>query len=159
MLSERLGSLETEQIPGKEVARVFIVDDHPWVRLGLVKMLEHEAGFSVCGEAEEAEGAMKRIAETAPDVAIVDISLKGSVDGIELTRMLKREHPNLPVVILSMHAESEYAAHALSSGASGYVVKSEATDTLTETLRKVLDGGTYLSQEMQREIQQIKPQN
>lgn len=131
-----------EQIPEKKTTRVFIVDDHPWVRLGLVKLLEHENGFAVCGEAEDSEGAMKRIAETEPDVAIVDISLKGRVDGIELTRMLKRDHPKIPVVILSMHAESEYAAYALSAGASGYVVKSEATETLTQTLRKVLSEET-----------------
>ncbi len=155
MPSERLAELNTKNIPGKRETRVFIVDDHPWVRLGLVKLLEHEEGFAVCGEAEDAETAAKLIAETVPDVAVVDISLKGKVDGIQLTRLLKQSHPKLPVVILSMHAESEYAACAFNAGARGYVVKSEATDTLIETLRRVLRGEKCVSPEMQSEIERI----
>ena len=129
---------ETDNIAAKKTKRVFIVDDHPWVRLGLAWLLEHAEEFEVCGEAEDSEGAMERIAGSGPDVAIVDISLRGAVDGIELTRMLKREHPELPIVILSMHGESEYAAYALSAGASAYVEKTEAPEILALTLRNVL---------------------
>jgi DNA-binding NarL/FixJ family response regulator len=127
---------------------VVIIDDHPWVRLGLISLIEAQPGFRVCGEAESAQQALEFLKDSTPDVAIVDISLKGEVDGIELTRILKRDYPALPVLVLSMHAEPKYATRALAVGANGYMTKSEAPETLLDTLTRILEGEIYLSAKM-----------
>ena len=110
--------------------RVFIVDDHPVVRDGLKNLIEQEEDLVVCGEAEEAMGAMHVLASARPDVLILDISLSGP-DGMDLLKMLRTTHPTLPVLILSMHDELIYAERALRAGANGYIMKQEATEQVT----------------------------
>jgi DNA-binding NarL/FixJ family response regulator len=123
--------------PGTAVMRIVVVDDHPWVRMGLLALLATEEDFAVCGEAEDAPSAIELVAKANPDMAIIDISIKGDIDGIELTRQLKAVHPNLLVLTLSLHAESEYETRALAAGASAYLCKSAVSDSLFDTLRSI----------------------
>jgi DNA-binding NarL/FixJ family response regulator len=127
------------------VRRVLIVDDHPIVRQGLCRIMENEDDLVVCGEAETARDARTAIKELLPDVMIADISLKLS-DGIELVRDVRAHHPHLPILVLSMHDESIYAERMLSAGANGYIMKQAASEQFLVALRRVLDGGIYVSE-------------
>jgi DNA-binding NarL/FixJ family response regulator len=124
--------------------RVFVVDDHPIVRQGLTLMINREPDLVVCGEAEEARTALDEIAETQPDIVIVDISLTGP-DGIDLIKAIRARHATLPVLVLSMHDELIYAERALRAGANGYIMKQEATDRVLIAIRRILKGDVYLS--------------
>jgi DNA-binding NarL/FixJ family response regulator len=98
----------------RKVRRVLIVDDHPIVRQGLRRVMENEEDLTVCGEAETARDARTAIKELSPDVVIADISLKQG-DGIELVRDVRAHHPQLPILVLSMHDETIYAERMLSA--------------------------------------------
>src|ERR1700726_4263831 len=91
--------------------RILVVDDHPIVRQGLTLLINREPDLVVCGEAEEATGAMHVLVSARPDVLIVDISLNGP-DGLDLLKNIRITHPTLPVLILSMHEETIYAERA-----------------------------------------------
>lgn len=123
---------------------ILIVDDHPIFRHGIAALIGAERDFKICGEAANAEAALTAMREFKPDVALLDLSLNGS-DGIELIKLMKAEHPGMPVLILSMHDESLYALRALRAGAQGYVMKSEAAKLVVTALRKVLSGDIYVS--------------
>jgi DNA-binding NarL/FixJ family response regulator len=127
--------------------KVLVVDDHPIVRQGLVQMIGHEPDLTVCGEAETAHDALKVAAASGPDIAIVDLSLKGA-SGLELLKDLKVRYPKLPVLVLSMYDESMYAERALRAGARGYMMKEEASDKVLTALRSLLAGQIYLSEAM-----------
>ena len=129
----------------KTERRVLIVDDHPIVRQGLRRMIDVEPDLSVCGEAQGEREARSAIRELQPDVAIVDISL-GQGDGLELVRDVHAQHPELPVLVLSMHDELIYAERLLAAGARGYIMKQAASEQLLIALRRVLDGDIYLSE-------------
>jgi DNA-binding NarL/FixJ family response regulator len=124
--------------------RILVVDDHPIVRQGLALMVNREADLVVCGEAEDATGAMLVMASARPDVLIVDISLNGP-DGLDLLKNIRTTHPSLPVLILSMHDESIYAERALRAGANGYIMKQEATEKVLVAVRRILNGEIYVS--------------
>lgn len=124
--------------------RVLVVDDHPIVRQGLALMINQESDLVVCGEAEEAMGAMHVLASAKPDILILDISLNGP-DGIDLLKNVRNSYPTLPVLILSMHDESIYAERALRAGANGYIMKQEATERVLVALRRILGGEIYVS--------------
>src|SRR5579859_8171403 len=134
-------------MPGgkRRVRRVLIVDDHPIVRQGLRRVMENEEDLTVCGEAETARDARAAIKELNPDVVIADISLKQG-DGIELVRDVRAHHPQLPILVLSMHDETIYAERMLSAGANGYIMKQAASEQFLISLRRVLDGGIYVSE-------------
>ncbi len=123
---------------------VFIVDDHPLLRQGLALMINQERDLAVCGEAEEAQAAMRAIAQYQPDILIVDISLNGP-DGLELLKSIRNSYPALPVLILSMHDEATYAERALRARANGYIMKQEATEKVLIAVRRILNGEVYLS--------------
>lgn len=122
---------------------VFIVDDHPLLRKGLALLINREPDLSVCGEAEEAQTAMKGIIANRPDIMIVDISLNGP-DGLDLLKNIRALYPDLPVLILSMHDESIYAERALRARANGYIMKQEATEKVLIAVRCILSGEIYL---------------
>jgi DNA-binding NarL/FixJ family response regulator len=124
--------------------RILVVDDHPIVRQGLALLINQEADLLVCGEAEEAMGAMHVLASSKPDILIVDISLNGP-DGIDLLKNVRNIYPTLPVLILSMHDESIYAERALRAGANGYIMKQEATEKVLVALRRIMAGEIYVS--------------
>jgi DNA-binding NarL/FixJ family response regulator len=125
--------------------RVLIVDDHPIVRQGLKRMIEAEPDMEVCGEAETEAQARRAIREINPDIVIVDLALQDG-DGLELVRDVHAHHPDVPMLVLSMHDETIYAERLLSEGASGYIMKQAAADQLLNALRTVLRGETYLSE-------------
>jgi DNA-binding NarL/FixJ family response regulator len=125
-------------------SRILVVDDHPIVRQGLALLINQEADLLVCGEAEEAMGAMHVLASSKPDILIVDISLNGP-DGIDLLKNIRSVYPTMPVLILSMHDESIYAERALRAGANGYIMKQEATEKVLVALRRILGGEIYVS--------------
>ncbi len=134
-------------------SRVFLVDDHPLVREHLRALLQREADLEVCGEAAEAPVALSQIGRLKSDLVILDISLKRS-HGLELLKDLKRIHPDIPVLVLSMHDEALYAERALRAGARGYITKEEATVDVLSAIRKVLAGHVYLSDRMSARMMQ-----
>jgi DNA-binding NarL/FixJ family response regulator len=133
--------------PGTTRRTVFLVDDHPIVRQGLALLINREPDLAVCGDAEEAGSAFRRIEELKPDLIVVDISLNGP-DGLDLLKNIRARDPNLPVLILSMLDESLYAERALRAGASGYIMKQEATERVLVAIRRILGGEVYVSDRM-----------
>jgi len=127
--------------------RVLIVDDHPIVRQGLKRMIETEPDMEVCGEAATEAQARRAIRELMPDIVIVDLALQEG-DGLELVRDVHAHHPDVPMLVLSMHDETIYAERLLAEGASGYIMKQAAADQLLNALRAVLRGERYLSEQL-----------
>ncbi len=145
-------TLRKNEAPAKKAKyKIMLVDDHPILRQGLALMINEEKELIVCGQFEEASKALDAINALKPDAAIVDISLKGS-SGIELLKNIKVQFPKLLVLVLSMHDESLYAERALRAGASGFIMKQEATDQVLVALRKVLNGEIYLSEKMSSKL-------
>ena len=142
---------ESQDVASTQKRTVFVVDDHPLLRQGLVMMINREPDLMVCGEAEEAHAAMKAISASMPDILIADISLNGP-DGLDLLKNLRLLYPDLPVLILSMHDESIYAERALRARANGYIMKQEATEKVLVAVRRILDGEIYLSSRMSNKL-------
>lgn len=130
-----------------EKSKIFIVDDHPMVREHLAGLIQRESDLEVCGEAADAPTALTLIAQKSPDLVVLDISLKQS-HGLELLKDLKVLHPDLPVLVLSMHDENLYAERVLRAGGRGYITKQEATLNILQAIRQVLAGEVYLSTAM-----------
>lgn len=128
-------------------ARVLIVDDHPAVREALAARIGRQPDLEVCGEAADTADALRLVLETAPDVAVVDISLKTG-NGIDLIKRIHDRAETVRVLVWSMHPESLYAERALRAGALGYVNKDQATDTIVDAVRRVRDGKVWLSETM-----------
>ena len=125
--------------------RVYLVDDHPIVRHGIVQLLSAQSDLEVCGQAADARTALAALAAAAPDVVTVDVSL-GATSGIDLIGEIKQHHARIAVLVVSMHDEQLYAERALRAGASGYVMKHEATDAIVRAIRTVAAGGIFVSE-------------
>jgi DNA-binding NarL/FixJ family response regulator len=130
---------------------ILVVDDHPILRQGLRQLINHESDLVVCAEAENAEHALSEIERYDVDLAIVDISIIGT-DGVGLTGQIKMRHPEIRVLILTMHDELLYAKRAFRAGAEGYVEKREAAETIITAIRTVLGGEKYISMQMAEKI-------
>lgn len=124
--------------------RIFHVDDHPVVRQGLRLLIEQEPDLRMCGEAADVPEALEGVEHFAPDLVVTDLTLEVG-NGLDLTRALRRHHPALPILVLSMHDEQLYAERALSAGACGYVMKCCSGNELIEAVREVLAGRIYVS--------------
>jgi DNA-binding NarL/FixJ family response regulator len=133
--------------------RVFIVDDHPIVRAGLTRLIDCEPDLMVCGEAEDEPQALATIGKMAPDIVLLDLMLQRG-DGISLVKQLNTFNPKMPILVISMHAESLYAARVLRAGAKGYLMKREAVGNVLVAIRQVLAGGFYLSDRMHANLLQ-----
>ena len=131
----------------KNRLKVLVVDDHPVVRQGLKLLLDLEPDLMVCAEAEDESTALSSLQSLKPDIAIIDISLKNS-DGIKLIKDVKRRYPDLQILVLSMHDESLYAERALLAGASGYIMKQEAPESIIKAIRHIHQCNIYLSERM-----------
>jgi DNA-binding NarL/FixJ family response regulator len=140
-----------QTVTAKQKNRIFIVDDHPIVRKGLAQLINQEEDLVICGEADNAETALEALKKVKPDLAIVDISLRG-IDGFELTRLIRARFDNIPVLVISMHDESLFAERALRVGARGYIMKQEAIEKMMEAIRKVLRGELYVSERVSANI-------
>lgn len=136
----------------KTETRILIVDDHPWVRMGLASLIRFNKDLVLCGEADDAKSALRLASEANPDLAIVDISLKDEIDGIELTRRIRAQFPRVIVLVLSMHIEADWAERALTAGARGYMIKSDAADELLGVLPRLMAGEVFLSAEVRAKI-------
>jgi len=137
----------------KNKKKVLIVEDHPIVRYGIKRILNGDPDLTVCDDVESAEQAIEAMKTVMPDIMIVDISLK-EMDGIQLTRLIRSQHPKLPIVILSMHDERIYANKALRAGANGYIMKEESTEKLIIAIHHILRGEIYVSDQVKTFILQ-----
>src|SRR5271157_463969 len=131
----------------KKRARILIVDDHPAVREALASRIGRQPDLEVCGEAADMGEALRLVADTEPDLAVVDISLKTG-SGIDLIKRIKDRNDTVRMLVWSMHSETLYAERALRAGALGYINKDQATDKIIEAIRRVLEGKVYLSDAM-----------
>src|SRR5258705_399977 len=127
--------------------RILVVDDHAVVRDGLRRIFDEAPGETVFGEASTPQEAMGLVREGNWDGVVLDISLGGR-NGLEFLKELKQIRPRLPVLVLSMHSEEQYARRAFKAGAAGYVTKDSSRSELIKALDKVIGGGRYFSQEL-----------
>jgi len=133
--------------------KILLVDDHPLVREWLANLINEETDFEVCGQAANAREAIDLIGKLSPRMAVVDISLECS-SGLELIKDIKAQHPKVNTIVLSMHDEMLYAERAMRAGASGYVMKREATGKVLDALRAVLAGGLFFSNAVNAQLAQ-----
>jgi two-component system, NarL family, invasion response regulator UvrY len=131
--------------------RILIADDHSIVREGLKQILAETPDMKVTGEASNAEEVLQRVREERWDIVILDISLPDR-NGLEVMKQIKDQYPKLPILILSMHAEAQYAVRALKSGASGYLTKESASHQLIDAIKDVAEGGKYVSPSLANKI-------
>lgn len=133
--------------PDGSPAKVLIVDNHPAAREGLALGISRHPGLCVCGEADDIAGALRLVADEAPDVVVVEVSLRGG-SGIDLVKRIRDRHPAVRVLVWSMYGESQYAGRALRAGASGYLEKTQPTERIVAAIRHVLTGGIHFSPAM-----------
>jgi len=127
--------------------RVLITDDHAIMREGLSRILDACPDITVVGEAANGNAALQLIDTCKPDVVLADISMP-YMNGIELIRRIRAEHPAIPVLVLSMHKEEEFAVRAIRVGAAGYITKDCASENLALAIRKIVAGGKYITAEV-----------
>ena len=127
--------------------KVLLVEDHPMFREHLGQLINRDLGMVVCGEADNIKDAMRLVSETNPDIAIVDITLRGS-SGLEFIKDVKAQGLSLNVLVLSMHDEELYAERSLRAGAKGYITKNEASSELINAIRCVMAGEVYASKKL-----------
>ncbi|HDR9255566.1 TPA: response regulator transcription factor [Burkholderia vietnamiensis] len=124
--------------------RVILADDHAVMRDGLRHILETAGGFDIVGEASDGDATLALAERHTADVLLLDLSMPGPT-GIDLIRLLKKRSPSLRLLVLTMHAETQYAARAFKAGATGYLTKDSASTALVEAVGKVAAGGVYVS--------------
>ncbi len=124
--------------------RIIIADDHTIVRAGLKQLIADDSELCVEGEARDGQELLEKVRRNDYDVVLLDMSMPGR-SGLDILKQLKCEHPSLPVLILSMHPEEQYAVRTIKAGAAGYVTKDSAPDVLVEAIKKVHGGGRYIS--------------
>ena len=127
--------------------KLFLVDDHPVVRRGVRELADDEPDLEVCGEADNVAAALDEIADTHPDLVIVDLSLRNG-HGLELIEKIQARYKRIKIMVLSIHDDLLYAERALRCGASGYVNKQEPPERLMEAIHEVLRGQICVSDEV-----------
>jgi DNA-binding NarL/FixJ family response regulator len=134
------------QPPGSR-RKIFIVEDHPVFREGLVQIISGEKDLSVCGEAGDAEHAFQAIARLKPDLVLVDITLPGK-SGLELIKELRSRNRKVRILVVSMHDEALYVDRVLRAGGDGYIMKQVDPEEIVHAIRDVLGGHIYVSEEV-----------
>jgi len=124
--------------------RVLVVDDHPVVRVGVRHLLANDPEVEVVGEADSGPQALEQVAALQPDIVILDMRLPGS-DGVEITRQLRRNHPEVKIVVLTAYRDEEYLLGALRAGAHAYLLKQASHEMLCDAIHRVYRGERLLS--------------
>ncbi|OHD70946.1 MAG: DNA-binding response regulator [Spirochaetes bacterium RBG_16_49_21] len=124
--------------------KIIIADDHEIVRAGLKQIIAGDSDMVVAGEATNGQELLEMVRKKKYDVVLLDIKMPGR-SGLEILKQLKLEQPSLPVLVLSMHPEEQYAVRTIKAGASGYITKETAPEKLKEAIHKVCRGGKYIS--------------
>lgn len=132
-------------------AKILIVEDHPIFRMGLSDLISQEHDLEVCGEAEDVSGARSALSTQSPDLIIVDLSLKES-SGMEIIRELCAKKAGIPILVLSMHDETVHAQRCMLAGARGYIMKQEASSSVVEAIRHILNGNCYVSERVMTQV-------
>ena len=128
-----------------KAVRILLVDDHPVVRDGFAELINREPDLIVCATAEDRAGAVDAIEKNAPQLVVIDLTLKNS-SGMELIKDIHVRWPELLILVVSMHNENLYAERVLRAGARGYITKQQATRDILQAIRRVLSGGIYLNE-------------
>jgi DNA-binding NarL/FixJ family response regulator len=123
--------------------KLFLVEDHPVIRQQYAAFIERESTLVICGEAVSVKEALEKIPLSAPDIVIIDISLEGNQDGIELVRTLRSQYPQLRLLVVSGHEGRIYADLIVQAGANGYVVKGNP-ENFIQAVYHILDNGGFL---------------
>jgi DNA-binding NarL/FixJ family response regulator len=142
--------------PGTPSARhrVLVVDDHPMTRYGMARLIEQEPDLMVCGEASDIPRAMEAVKTHKPELVLADLTLPGG-EGLEFIKDMRALHPEVAVLVVSMHDEELYAERALRAGARGYIMKNEGGEKLIGAIRQVVRGQPYLSDSMSAKAAEI----
>ncbi len=131
--------------------KILVVDDHAIVRAGLKQLLADTDDMLVGGEAGSGNEAIKKVREESWDVVLLDMTMPDR-SGLDVLKQIKKEQPGLPVLVLSMHPEEQYAIRVLKTGASGYLNKRCVLDQLISVIRKVAKGGSYISESVAEKL-------
>jgi len=131
--------------------RIMIVEDHPLMQKGMEMTLNAESDMEVVGMASTGEEALSVADKVRPDLAVVDISLPG-MNGLELIRQLRAKYDDLRILVVSRHEEELFAERAVRAGAQGYIMKIDAGDQVVDAVRKIADGGVYLSEKISSKL-------
>lgn len=131
--------------------RIVIVDDHPLMRRGLTLTLESELSFEVVAQLSSGEEMLEKLDELKPDVIIVDVSLPG-MNGLETIKNVVARNQDQKILVVSRHDEALYAERVIRAGAKGYVMKMEASNILKKAIKKILNGGIYVSQKLNERL-------
>jgi len=146
----------------KKTIRIIVVDDHAIFRQGLRELIENEKDMKIVSEASDDKQAMEFVKKQKPDIVLMDINLSG-IDGTELTRRLRKQFPEVKVIILSMYDDEAHILEAVKAGALGYVVKTETADNLIKTIRVLVNKGVALSADIMprflEAIRKIEPES
>ncbi len=138
------------------LTRIMLIDDHPLVRDGLRARLETVPGLEVVAEAGTADEALAAAAAQEIDLTLMDINMRG-INGIELTALFHARHPEIAVLILSMHDKAEYVMQSIQAGARGYVLKDAPSQDIVHAIETVRSGGIYYSAALARQLTQPLP--
>lgn len=130
---------------------VIIADDHPIVRAGFKQIIMEDEGIRVAGEASKGTELLEQVRRRDYDVILLDLTMPG-MNGLDVLKQLRVEKPAIPVIVLTMHPESQYALRILKAGASGYITKASAADELINAIHKVHKGGKYISPSLAEKI-------
>ena len=124
--------------------RILLADDHSIVRSGLRRIIEDAGDMVVTAEAADGREAIDKVQSEPPDVAVIDISMPG-LDGLEVISQLRHYYPKLPILVLTMHEEEQYVVRSIAAGSNGYITKRSAPEQLVKAIRRVHEGGRFLS--------------
>lgn len=134
-----------------QMINIVIADDHAIVREGLKRIVSAADGMQVVDEAKDGNEVMQRVRELNFDVLMLDLSMPGR-NGMETIKLVRAEKPSIRILVLSMHQELQYAVRAIKSGASGYMTKESAPESLVLAIRKIASGGAYVSAEVAEQL-------
>lgn len=135
----------------KKQRRILLVEDHTLLRAGLCALLEQDPGLEIVGESDNGRDALRSIAQLNPDLVLMDLSMPG-INGIEAIANIKRRHPEIRVLVLTVHKAEEYIHESLRAGADGYILKDATHAELRLAIHSVLDGKTYLSPDISSKV-------